>query len=282
MIICRTIREVREAVGKEKSLSNTVSLVATMGALHNGHLSLIETAKRNSDVVVVSIFVNPTQFAPNEDFNTYPREEERDIEKCRQAGVSIVFVPNRDDIYSDQSYLSIHIDHLNEHMCGKSRPGFFEGILQIVNKLFNIVQPDIAVFGQKDIQQFLILSIMAEEFNLPVRLISAPTVRASDGLALSSRNAYLTDDERRIAPSLYRALVYIEKNILQGVHTPKLLLSHQRTELETKGFTVDYLDVYSAKTLQPVETLREGNQYIIAGAVYLGKTRLIDNLMTEL
>lgn len=282
MIICRTIREVREAVGKEKSLSNTVSLVPTMGALHNGHLSLIETAKRNSEVVVVSIFVNPTQFAPNDDFNTYPREEERDIEKCRQSGVSIVFVPDRDDIYSDQSYLSIHIDQLNEHMCGKSRPGFFEGILQIVNKLFNIIQPDVAVFGQKDIQQFVILSIMAEEFNLPVRLIRAPTVRASDGLALSSRNAYLTDDERRIAPSLYRALVYIEKNILQGVHTPKMLISHQRMELETKGFNVDYLDVYSAKTLLPVETLREDNQYIIAGAVYLGKTRLIDNLMTKL
>ena len=282
MIICRTIREVREAVSNEKAFARTVSLVPTMGALHSGHMSLIETANRNSDVVVVSIFVNPTQFAPNEDFNTYPRQESEDIEKCRQAGVSIVFIPDRNDIYSDHVYLTIQIDQLNEHMCGKSRPGFFEGIVQIVNKLFNIVQPDVAIFGQKDIQQFLILSIMVQEFNHPVRLIRMPTVRAGDGLALSSRNAYLTNDERRIAPSLYRALVYIEKNILQGVYTPKMLINHQRMELEAKGFRVDYLGVYSTATLQPVDTLRENTQYTIAGAVYLGKTRLIDNLMTEL
>lgn len=282
MIICRTIREVREAVSNSKSFAKTVSLVPTMGALHSGHMSLIDTAKSNSDVVVVSIFVNPTQFAPNEDFDTYPRQESEDIEKCRQSGVSIVFIPDSTDIYNDHRYLSIQIDQLNEHMDGQSRPGFFEGILQIVNKLFNIIQPNIAVFGQKDIQQFLILSRMVEEFNLPVRLISAPTVRADDGLALSSRNAYLTKQERRLAPSLYRALVYIEKNILQGVHTPKMLIDHQRMELEAKGFRVDYLDVYSTTTLQPVETLRENNQYTIAGAVYLGDTRLIDNLLTEL
>lgn len=282
MIICRTIREVREAVASEKSFDKTVSLVPTMGALHEGHLSLIETAKRQSDTVVVSIFVNPTQFAPHEDFDTYPRNEPEDIKKCREAGVPIVFIPDPDEVYDERNYFSIHIDQLNEHMDGKSRPGFFEGIVQVVNKFFNIIQPDIAVFGQKDIQQYLILSRMVKEFNHPIRLISSPTVRAGDGLALSSRNAYLSREERVLAPSLYRALLYIEKNIREGVHTPKMLISHQWSELEAKGFKVDYLGVYSARTLQPVETVIEESQYTIAGAVYLGETRLIDNLMLKL
>ena len=167
-------------------------------------------------------------------------------------------------------------------MDGKSRPGFFEGIVQVVNKFFNIIEPDIAVFGQKDIQQYLILTQMVKEFNHPIRLISSPTVRAPDGLALSSRNAYLSREERVLAPSLYRALLYIEKNIRGGVHTPKMLISHQWSELEAKGFKVDYLGVYSVRTLQPVETVMEESQYTIAGAVYLGKTRLIDNLMLKL
>ncbi|HLR90156.1 MAG TPA: pantoate--beta-alanine ligase [Balneolaceae bacterium] len=282
MIICRTIREVREAVASEKSSDKTVSLVPTMGALHEGHLSLIETAKRESDAVVVSIFVNPTQFAPHEDFDTYPRNEAEDIKKCREAGVSIVFIPAPDEIYDEKNYYSIQIDQLNEHMDGKSRPGFFEGIVQVVNKFFNIIEPDIAVFGQKDIQQYLILTQMVKEFNHPIRLISSPTVRAPDGLALSSRNAYLSREERVLAPSLYRALLYIEKNIRGGVHTPKMLISHQWSELEAKGFKVDYLGVYSVRTLQPVETVMEESQYTIAGAVYLGKTRLIDNLMLKL
>lgn len=282
MIICRTIREVREAVASEKSSDKTVSLVPTMGALHEGHLSLIETAKRESDAVVVSIFVNPTQFAPHEDFDTYPRNEAEDIKKCREAGVSIVFIPAPDEIYDEKNYFSIQIDQLNEHMDGKSRPGFFEGIVQVVNKFFNIIEPDIAVFGQKDIQQYLILTQMVKEFNHPIRLISSPTVRAPDGLALSSRNAYLSREERVLAPSLYRALLYIEKNIRGGVHTPKMLISHQWSELEAKGFKVDYLGVYSVRTLQPVETVMEESQYTIAGAVYLGKTRLIDNLMLKL
>ncbi len=282
MIICRTIREVREAVASEKSSDKTVSLVPTMGALHEGHLSLIETAKRESDAVVVSIFVNPTQFAPHEDFDTYPRNEAEDIKKCREAGVSIVFIPAPDEIYDEKNYFSIQIDQLNEHMDGKSRPGFFEGIVQVVNKFFNIIEPDIAVFGQKDIQQYLILTQMVKEFNHPIRLISSPTVRAPDGLALSSRNAYLSREERVLAPSLYRALLYIEKNIRGGVHTPKMLISHQWSELEAKGFKVDYLGVYSVRTLQPVETVMEESQYTIAGAVYLSKTRLIDNLMLKL
>src|SRR5690625_3126559 len=211
MIICRTIREVREAVASEQSSDKTVSLVPTMGALNEGHLSLIETAKRDALPIFVSIFVNPTQFAPHEDFDTYPRNEAEDIKKCRAAGVSIVFIPAPDEIYDEKNYFSIQIDQLNEHMDGKSRPGFFEGIVEVVNKFFNIIEPDIAVFGQKDIHQYLILTQMVKEFNHPIRLISSPTVRAPDGLALSSRNAYLSREERVLAPSLYRALLRSEE-----------------------------------------------------------------------
>ncbi len=282
MDVCKSIDEIRGAVKNLKAQGKRIGFVPTMGALHEGHLSLIRQAKKKADVVVVSIFVNPEQFAPNEDFDSYPRELEEDLEKCEMAGVSIVFAPNRDDIYDEKKYIRIEIDKLNRHMCGGSRPGFFEGILLIVNKLFNIVGPDVAVFGQKDIQQFQIVSRMVHEFNQNIELVMAPIERANDGLALSSRNKYLSAGEREIAPGLYRALNYVEKQINSGVDTPSLLLEHQKSELEAKGFKIDYLNVFDKKTLQPVETLQKGSNYILAGAVWLGKTRLIDNFLIEL
>ncbi|MCC5942696.1 MAG: pantoate--beta-alanine ligase [Balneolaceae bacterium] len=282
MEISRTIGEARELISQFKSSGQTIALVPTMGALHKGHLSLIRQAKKRADHVIVSIFVNPEQFGPNEDFDTYPRELEDDLEKCRLEGVSLVFAPDRDAVYDEEKFLSINIDSLNQHMCGGSRPGFFEGVLLIVNKLFNIIQPDVAFFGQKDIQQFQIISIMVREFNHNIELVMAPVERANDGLALSSRNSYLSVDERTTAPGLYRALQFIEKQVKGGVHTPKLLIEHQKSELEAKGFRIDYLDMFSFKTLQPVYTLQENKKYIIAGAVWLGKTRLIDNILIEL
>ena len=280
--IHQTIDDVRSEIDLHKQNGKRVGFVATMGALHAGHISLIEQAKEKSDVVVVSIFVNPTQFGPNEDYDSYPRQLEADIEECEKAGVDIVFSPDRSVMYEEKTYLSIGIDQLNDHMCGGSRPGFFEGILLVVNKLFNIISPDVAVFGQKDIQQVQIIKQMVKEFNHGVEIISAPIVRANDGLALSSRNAYLDDEQRTTAPGLYRALRYVEQQVTSGVDQPKLLLKHQKSELEAKGFKIDYLNLFSAKTLQPAETLRKGEQYIIAGAAYLGKTRLIDNILIEL
>lgn len=252
-----------------------------MGALHTGHTDLFNRARDHSDAIVVSIFVNPTQFGPNEDFDTYPRQLEKDLEKCKSFGIDIVFAPERDEMYGD-SKLSIQIDSLNRHMCGASRPGFFEGVLLVVNKLFNIIEPDIAVFGQKDIQQFQIIQQMNSEFNHGINLIMAPIVRANDGLALSSRNAYLSDKERVLAPGLYRSLQYIQKKIEGGVDTPGLLLEHQLSELEAKGFKIDYLNVFLRTTLQPVQTLEEEKSYIIAVAAYVGSTRLIDNILIEL
>ena len=281
MIVCSTIQEIRNETGSLKREGKSFSLVPTMGALHEGHLSLIREAKKHADLVVVSIFVNPEQFGPNEDFDTYPRETESDLEKCRKEGVSIVFLPDRRELYPEEKYLRIEIDDLNMHMCGASRPGFFEGILLVVNKLFNIVEPDAALFGQKDIQQFLILGRMVKEFNHDIKMVMVPISRANDDLALSSRNAYLNREEREAAPSLYRSLQYIEKQILDGVDTPGLLIEHQKSELEAKGFEIDYLNVFARKTLKPADSLVKGESYVLAGAASLGKTRLIDNILID-
>jgi pantoate--beta-alanine ligase len=255
-----TISDIRSSLAELRAAGKTIAFVPTMGALHEGHLSLMRLAKEKASEVVVSIYVNPTQFGPNEDFDSYPRQMETDLKACEDEGVSVVFTPNDQIMYgSGKRYFGLTIDELNKHMDGGSRSGFFEGIALVVNKFFNIIEPDIAVFGQKDIQQFQILSRMVEEFNHDIELVAAPIARANDGLALSSRNAYLSDRERKIAPGLYRALQYVGKQIRDGVHKPKLLLKHQQDE-----------------KLEPGET------YILAGAAYLGKTRLIDNIILDL
>ena len=281
MEICRTINDVRQAVAAKRQKGNRISFVPTMGALHEGHLSLMRLARKDAETVVVSIYVNPTQFGPNEDFDTYPRDLESDLEKCKNEGVEIIFAPSHEEIYNDETYLSIGVDSLNSSMCGASRPGFFEGVLLIVNKLFNIIKPDSAVFGQKDIQQFQIINRMVQEFNHDIKMIMGPIERANDGLALSSRNQYLNDKERQAAPGLYRTLRYIKEQILDGVGTPSLLIKHQESELEAKGLKIDYLNVFSMQTLQPVKHVKEEGKYIVAGAVYAGNTRLIDNLLIE-
>lgn len=252
-----------------------------MGALHEGHLSLFNLAKKKADVVVVSIYVNPEQFGPGEDFDEYPRQLDDDLKQCEEEGVAAVFAPTDDVMYPSDNYLSIEVKDLNKYMDGGSRPGFFEGILLVVNKLFNIIEPDYAVFGQKDIQQFRILQQMVREFNHRVNLLMGPIQRANDGLALSSRNAYLDEEQRTLAPGLYRSLRYIEKQISEGVNNVSLLLDHQKSELEAKGFKIDYLNTFSFEKMIPVKELEPGNKYILAGAVYLGETRLIDNIIID-
>ncbi len=277
-----TIQGIRDKVTTLKKEGKSVGFVPTMGALHEGHISLIKLAQQHADEVVVSIYVNPKQFGPDEDFEEYPRTMDTDLEKCEALDVAAVFAPNDSMMYPEKTYFNIEIDELNEHMDGGSRPGFFEGIVTVVNKLFNIVKPDVAVFGQKDIQQFQILQQMVNEFNHDVELVMGPIIRANDGLALSSRNAYLSDQQRKIAPGLYRALRYIKQQIQEGVHTPEMLLEHQKSELEAKGFKIDYLKVFSMGTLAPAAELKSHRKYILAGAVYLGETRLIDNMILEL
>ncbi|NBC05518.1 MAG: pantoate--beta-alanine ligase [Bacteroidetes bacterium] len=282
MDVFSEIDSIRSFIKKKKTEGKTIGFIPTMGSLHEGHLSLMKIAAEKADEVIVSIYVNPEQFGPDEDFEQYPRELDSDLEKCEELGVSAVFTPSDEIMYSYTQYLRIEIDELNRYIDGGSRPGFFEGILLVVNKMFNIIEPDFAVFGQKDIQQFIILQQMVTEFNHGVELVMGPIIRANDGLALSSRNAYLSEEERQKAPSLYRSLQYIEKQIAGGVDKPKLLLAHQKSELEAKGLEIDYLNLFDKKTLKPAETLIKGKQYIIAGAVWLGDTRLIDNILIEL
>lgn len=283
MEIVKTIEGVRSQISELKAQGKRVAFVPTMGALHGGHLSLVKMAHQHADAVVVSIYVNPEQFGPSEDFGSYPRTTESDLELCNKEGVDVVFLPDTETIYgSGKKYFSIEIDELNNHLDGGSRPGYFQGIALVVNKLFNIVKPDVSVFGQKDYQQFRIIEQMVKEFNHETELLMAPIGRANDGLALSSRNAYLSDEERKIAASLYRSLQYVEQQIKAGVFEPALLLKHQQDELEEKGFRNDYLAVFSMEKMSPVSKLKKGNQYVLAGAVYLGKTRLIDNIIIEI
>lgn len=277
----QNIAEIRSKVKSLKNEGRTVGFVPTMGALHEGHLSLFRLAAKYADEVIASIYVNPEQFGPDEDFNEYPRNLQDDLVKCEEAGVRAVFCPTDEVMYSGQQYLSIEIKELNEFMDGSSRPGFFEGIVLVVNKLFNIIKPDFAFFGQKDIQQFRILRQMVTEFNHDVQLVMGEIKRANDGLALSSRNIYLSDEQRKLAPGLYRSLQYIEKQILNNAQNITLLLKHQKRELEAKGFKIDYFNVFSFEKMVPAVNVKQGVKYILAGAVYLGKTRLIDNLIIE-
>lgn len=259
-----------------------MGFVPTMGALHEGHLSLIRLAQERSDAVIASIYVNPEQFGPDEDFEDYPRRLDNDLEILEDEGVEAVFAPTDEIMYTDQKYIRIEVDELKDHMDGASRPGFYEGIMLVVNKLFNIIEPDLAVFGQKDIQQYRILERMVLEMNHGVEMVMGPIQRANDGLALSSRNAYLSDEERLQAPALFRSLRYVKKQINGGVTNPSLLIAHQKDELEAKGFEIDYFNVFTFEQMAPVEEMNSGEKYIIAGAVYLGDTRLIDNLIIEL
>jgi pantoate--beta-alanine ligase len=282
MIVIETIERIRRAVKKLQWEGKTVAFVPTMGALHDGHLSLFRLAKKHADEVVVSIYVNPEQFGPNEDFGSYPRTLERDLAFCRQEGITYVFTPSDEIIYGDgKKFLSIGIEELNAYLDGGSRPGYFQGIALVVNKLFNIVQPDSAVFGQKDYQQFQIINQMVKEFNHDLKLIMAPIERAEDGLALSSRNAYLSDEERQLAPFMYQKMKEAVSKIQNGLLVPKFLFEEQQQELEAKGFKNDYLNVFSMDKMAPVSQLRKGETYLLAGAVYLGKTRLIDNIIFE-
>jgi pantoate--beta-alanine ligase len=255
-----------------------------MGALHDGHRSLIRRAREECDFVVVSIFVNPTQFGPNEDLDRYPRSLQNDLQICESEGVDMVFTPSAKEMYPDKSFIRIEINTLTKHLCGASRPGHFNGVLQVVNKLLQIVEPTEAYFGQKDIQQFTLIKQMVQEFNIRVHVHRVDTIREHDGLALSSRNRYLSDTDRKIAPELHRNLQRLHQIYTENAFTSRTeiqkYLDDAKDRLGESGLKIDYLEVVESNTLQPVKSIINAT-YIIAGAVYLGNTRLIDNIILE-
>lgn len=265
-----------------------------MGALHEGHVELIRRAHRHARHVVVSIFVNPTQFGPAEDYHRYPRMPEKDLEYCRAEKVSLVFAPDQVEMYgsaeiSRGGYLSFAIRGMNAHLCGARRPGHFEGVLLVVNKLFHIVQPDVAIFGQKDIQQWYILDQMVKEHDHPVEMVMAPTEREPDGLARSSRNRYLSPEERKRAPMLFQALKRVEHYYIgrwsrrpADTHTLPVnngCFEEECDRLRENNFKIDYFSMFSTPDLQPVDVITVGRTYVIALAAQTGNTRLIDNIL---
>jgi len=253
----------------------TVSLVPTMGALHTGHLSLLGPA-REKDRVVVSVFVNPTQFGPHEDLQRYPRPLKQDLSLLRERGVDAVFLPSVSEIYPEGYRTFVTVDDLSSRLCGVSRPGHFRGVATVVLKLFNIVRPHRAVFGQKDAQQTIILNRMVHDLNLDVELIVQPIVRESDGLALSSRNQYLNPEERKAATVLFRSLEFARQASLRGQSRADVLLRGVRDLIELEPLArLDYAELVSADDLSPLEEVR--NHALLALAVFIGKTRLIDN-----
>lgn len=281
MLITTTIEETREAIARARAGGAKIGLVPTMGFLHEGHLSLIEVARREgAGFVAVSIFVNPRQFGPNEDFERYPRSEERDREQLRQAGADLLFLPPVETMYPSGSTAVVSMNGPAGPLEGERRPGHFDGVATIVLKLFNIVMPDLAVFGRKDAQQCAVIARLVRDLDVPVRLLFGETVREHDGLAMSSRNSYLSSSERAIAPVLHRALRAGEEAVLHGVDEVNAVETlMKKMAAETDGVVVDYLVLVDPETFEaPADFNRH---LLLAGAVKIGRTRLIDNILVD-
>ncbi|WP_036223272.1 pantoate--beta-alanine ligase [Mesoaciditoga lauensis] len=278
MKIVNSVDEMKE-IAKGYS-SKKVGFVPTMGFLHEGHLSLVRKARKDNDVVVVSIFVNPTQFGPNEDLDAYPRDLERDCSLLEKEKVDYVFVPQVDEMYPKDFSTSIHVSKLTDHLCGYYRSGHFDGVVLVVNKLFNIVKPTKAYFGQKDAQQFRVLKRMVRDLNMDVQMVEMPIVREKDGLAMSSRNVYLSPQERKDALALHEALQYAVSQIKKGrKDAHKIRLESINIMRRHPHVRVQYFEIVDEETLQPVMEIN--SKVIIATAAYVGKARLIDNEIVE-
>ncbi len=282
MNVVRTVADLRAAVIRARGEGKRIGFVPTMGNLHAGHIALIKKAGQRADFVVASIFVNPLQFGPNEDLASYPRTLTADQDKLFEAGCHLLFAPSVEEMYPHGQALQtiVRVPGVSEGLCGGSRPGHFDGVSTVVSKLFNMVLPDLAVFGQKDFQQLAVVRTMVRDLNMPVQIIGEPIVRAEDGLALSSRNGYLTTDERTTAPVLHRTLQQLAEAIRNGERDYSALLASGHQRLQTAGLRPDYLEVRNALDLSPVTA--DSRELVILAAAYLGKTRLLDNLLVDI
>ena len=274
MQVTKTVEETRKQIKQWKKEGKTIGLVPTMGFLHEGHASLIRKCREQNDIVVVSDFVNPTQFGPNEDLEAYPRDFERDSKLCESLGADLIFAPSPEDMYHDP-HAFVSIDTLSETLCGKTRPIHFKGVCTVVTKLFHIVAPDRAYFGEKDAQQLAIIRKMVKDLNFDIEIVGCPIVREEDGLAKSSRNTYLNDKERQAALCLSRAVKTGKEVIYTGADA-KEVLNPMKAIIEAEPLArIDYVMMVDALTMQPIE--KADSDVLVAIAVYIGKTRLIDN-----
>ncbi len=278
----KTVRELRAAVAQARAEGKQIGFVPTMGNLHAGHAALVEKAAQRADFVVASIFVNPLQFGPNEDLDSYPRTLAADQEKLFEAGCNLLFTPDVEEMYPHgmAGQTRVSVAGVSEGLCGASRPGHFEGVATVVTKLFNLVQPDLAIFGQKDFQQLAVIRTLVRDLNMPIQIIGEPTVRAEDGLALSSRNGYLNAEQRAAAPVLYRSLTQIAEAIRQGQRDYPALIAAAQAQQLAAGFRPDYLEVRESNSLRPATA--DDRQLVILVAAFIGSTRLIDNLAFDL
>ena len=280
MRLIKTVREMNALVDGLKKEGKTIALVPTMGSLHEGHLSLVETAKRQADAVVMSIFVNPLQFGAGEDFSVYPRDLIKDCSLAEIAGVDCVFAPSADEMYLEGFASFVEVAALSEHLCGAARPGHFRGVTTVITKLFNIVMPDLAVFGQKDAQQVTIIERLTADLNLRTKIVRSPILREEDGLAMSSRNSYLSPEERSQAVVISRSMSLAEELFGRGELDAEAVKTAVRAKIsETALAEIEYVEIVDKKSLVPVTRLIA--PALLACAVRFGKTRLIDNIVLE-
>jgi pantoate--beta-alanine ligase len=278
--ICARIEEARSVSRSARTAGKRLGLVLTMGALHDGHLSLVRAARRQCSFVAASIFVNPLQFGPTEDFTKYPRSLERDRNLLEQEEVDLIFAPSAEEMYPAPAITYINVDGLSERLDGKSRPGHFRGVTTVVGKLFHIFEPEVAFFGQKDAVQLAIIRRMVRDLNMPIEIVGCPIIREPGGLAMSSRNAYLTAEQRHKALVLHRSLVEVEVRFRRGERIAASLIEAGKHVLETEPeVRPDYLEIVNPDTLEPIERV-DGNA-LVALAAYVGTTRLIDNVVLK-
>ena len=280
MEVAETIEKVRSLVKIARSEGRNIGLVPTMGALHIGHISLIEAAVKDCDFVVVSIFVNPTQFGPGEDFEKYPRPLQADLEICEKAGVDVVFAPSPQQIYPTENVTWVNVEKLTEPLCGRSRPVHFRGVTTVCTKLFNIVAPDVAYFGQKDAQQAIVIRRMVADLNMPLDIVICPTVREPNGLAISSRNQYLTAHQKKDAANIYKSLQTCRRMIEAGItETDQIVAKMRKLLQQIPSSEVEYVSIVDAETLESIEKI--AGKVLAAVAVKIGTARLIDNILVD-
>ncbi|HOV26775.1 MAG TPA: pantoate--beta-alanine ligase [Pseudobacteroides sp.] len=280
MRVIEKIKDLKAIIRSQKSSGKTIGLVPTMGYLHDGHLSLVKASRDENDFTIMSIFVNPTQFGPNEDFDSYPRDMERDTKLAEAAGVDVIFAPSKDEMYPDGYKTYVEVEDITNVLCGKSRPGHFRGVTTVVAKLFNIVEPDKAYFGQKDAQQVIVLRKMVKDLNMNLEIVTCPIVRESDGLAMSSRNTYLSPEERSGALVLSQSLFEAEKIIKDGERDAAKIIGYIKNRIsQVEIAEIDYVEITDIDDLKSVEHI--AGKVLIALAVRFGRTRLIDNVIVE-